>query len=277
MSAENSSSNTTSKRQPKDLSTGQTIHLTSQEDRMLRRVYDQWQGLAKRQQLEVALRGLKDEFHRLEILVPIHVKNLKTDASSFNFKNYHEGDVQTEVEKNSAEYLRTREKIKSIEDKLSRLNQSDHKIKPVDIEVILRDLGCPRPMKDIEFMVWEVDENLDGEVDWEEFQLTYYRNVLDQSTHASGTEPCGFFSILEFLTFDESRKGYIIEDNCMEILFARYGSEKLEKELQFLFGSQLRSAGGDGTLTLSGYLAAILSRTGRRSIIPPFTAGNNRG
>lgn len=30
-------------------------------------------------------------------------------------------------------------------------------------------------MKELEFLIWEVDENNDGCVDWSEFQLTYYR------------------------------------------------------------------------------------------------------
>jgi hypothetical protein len=28
---------------------------------------------------------------------------------------------------------------------------------------------------------------------------------------------------LQFLIFDGSNKGYVIEDDCMEILYARYG------------------------------------------------------
>ena len=45
----------------------------------------------------------------------------------------------------------------------------------------------------IQHMIWEVDENSDNMVDYEEFQLTYYRNIHDES----GNEPCAFFSILE--------------------------------------------------------------------------------
>lgn len=46
-------------------------------------------------------------------------------------------------------------------------------------------------------MIWEVDENLDGMIDFDELQLTYYRNITD----ASGNEPCYFFKILEVKFF----------------------------------------------------------------------------
>lgn len=68
-------------------------------------------------------------------------------------------------------------------------------------------------------MIWEVDENLDEFIDYDEFQLTYFRNTVD----TSGNEPCLFFKLQEFMIFDGSHKGYIIEDDCMEILYARYG------------------------------------------------------
>jgi hypothetical protein len=73
--------------------------------------------------------------------------------------------------------------------------------------------------------------------------------------------------LLEFLIFDEAHKGYIMEDDCMEILFARYGAGRLEKELLLLFGKNLRSAGGKGILNMDEYLASVLARTGRRAIV----------
>lgn len=42
-------------------------------------------------------------------------------------------------------------------------------------------------------MIWEVDENLDDMIDYDELQLTYYRNITD----TSGNEPCFFFKLLE--------------------------------------------------------------------------------
>ena len=42
-------------------------------------------------------------------------------------------------------------------------------------------------------MIWEVDENLDEFIDFDELQLTYFRNINDNT----GNEPCLFFKILE--------------------------------------------------------------------------------
>lgn len=42
-------------------------------------------------------------------------------------------------------------------------------------------------------MIWEVDENLDDMIDFDELQLTYFRNITD----TTGNEPCFFFKLLE--------------------------------------------------------------------------------
>lgn len=32
-------------------------------------------------------------------------------------------------------------------------------------------------------MIWEVDEGGTGVIDWDEFQLTYYRNIVSRMRH----------------------------------------------------------------------------------------------
>lgn len=150
-----------------------------------------------------------------------------------------------------------------LEEKLKQHSAVDHRIGFKDLDAVLKSLGSAFSKKQIEHMIWEVDENLDEFIDFDELQLTYYRNITD----ATGNEPCLFFKILEFLIFDASHKGYIIEDDCMEILYARYGGGYLEREMKLLFGSKLRAEGGDGTLNLESYLESVLNRIGRRALL----------
>lgn len=54
-------------------------------------------------------------------------------------------------------------------------------------------------------MIWEVDENLDGCVDWDEFRLMYNRNVTD----LTNLEPNQLFNITQFLTYDKDFRGRV--------------------------------------------------------------------
>ena len=128
-------------------------------------------------------------------------------------------------------------------------------------------------------MIWEIDEKGDEVIDFEEFQLTYFRNLqilqlisdtpstTPEKDVPANNEPNTFFHIIEFIMYDSSHKGHIEEDDCMEILYARYGREKLEKELIKIFDNNLRAHGGDGTLDLTGYLKTITQNTGERAIV----------
>lgn len=246
----------------KELSTGQTIKLTALEDKMLKRVYDYLAGHATRQQFLKKIEQKKDEVSAISS----EVKQMVTKESSHHsddhvVKSYRVeqrnlNEIQTDA------MFKAKDELQALEEKYKNFESQVHKIGFKDLDVLMKKLGVSMPKKNIEFMIWEIDENGSGLIDFDEFQLTYYRNIMD----TTGTEPCTFFHVLEFFTFDEQHKGYIIEDDCMEILFARHGSSRLEKELQFLFGDQLRAAGGNGTLTLSEYLSATLGRTGRRAI-----------
>jgi len=64
-------------------------------------------------------------------------------------------------------------------------NKADKKVGAADVTEMFKFLNYKVNKHEIEEMIWEVDENLDGCLDWPEFRLMFNRNVLDQT----GLEP----------------------------------------------------------------------------------------
>ena len=75
--------------------------------------------------------------------------------------------------------------------------KQDMRVCANDVTEMFKFLNYKATRKEIEEMIWEVDENLDGTVDWAEFRLMFNRNVVDQT----GLEPnrlvCNLFSVTQ--------------------------------------------------------------------------------
>ena len=106
-------------------------------------------------------------------------------------------------------------------------------------------------------MIWEVDEDLDGAVNWSEFRLMFQRNVADRS----GLEPNTLFNAVQFMMYDKDFSGGVTVDECMSMLYARYGRDHFEESLKHLFGDDLAAADSGRQLTFSEYLATVNRRT----------------
>lgn len=119
----------------------------------------------------------------------------------------------------------------------------------------------------------EVDEDADGFVDWPNFVMLYGRARMDQSSkeprrfvvsscciasliasslvhrieqgvnsHLLTCCDRRFFNLIDFMTCDKDGGGNIDEDECLEILYRRYGKramEKLQDKLLKMFGREL--------------------------------------
>lgn len=72
------------------------------------------------------------------------------------------------------------------------------RISCADISEVLVELGQKINRREIEEMLWEVDENLDGYLDWIEFRLMFNRNITDRT----GLEPSRMVS-MAFLSFHD--------------------------------------------------------------------------
>lgn len=155
-------------------------------------------------------------------------------------------EIDAELAKIDEECADITQQIENIEAKEVK------RIKPRDLIEALGKLGKKSTKKEIEDMIWEVDENLDECVDWEEFQLMFHRNIKD----TTGLEPHQLFNVVQFMMYDKDCGGEVSVDETMHMLYSRYGREGLQSEMQNLFGDSL-SATGDARLTFEQYLAAV--------------------
>lgn len=80
----------------------------------------------------------------------------------------------------------TRARMEELRTELHELeNNPDKKISCDDVFCIMKVLNQKVTKNDVEEMVWEVDENLDGCLDYAEFRLMFNRNIVDKT----GLEP----------------------------------------------------------------------------------------
>ena len=163
-----------------------------------------------------------------------------------------------DTEGNEMTMAQVEEELRSVTVKIDELRsriseydkQPDAKIRSADLNEAIKQLGCRSTKKEIQDMIWEVDENLDGCVDWEEFKLMFYRNITD----TTGLEPFQLFNVVQFMMYDRDGSGQVTVDETMHMLYARYGKKNLESQMKALFGEDLRSKMGMGSFLSANIL-----------------------
>lgn len=73
-----------------------------------------------------------------------------------------------------------------------------------------------------------MDDDADGQINWDEFKTMFYRIRDDQS----GYEPRKLFNVVEFLMYDKNFNGSIDLDECISILYQRFGKVCTRSHLQ---------------------------------------------
>ncbi|KAL1512289.1 hypothetical protein AB1Y20_005551 [Prymnesium parvum] len=117
------------------------------------------------------------------------------------------------------------ENLLRVFDRLDR--KGDKKLDLDELFESLKALGYKCKKADVEDMIWEIDEDCDRCVTWEEFKAMFYRVRNDKS----GWEPRRLFNVVEFMMHDKDCSGTIDLDECMEILFRRFGKDMLESKV----------------------------------------------
>ena len=221
--------------------------ITKQEEKELLRVFDYLANhLAKLRVMET----LQPKLDRRST-IEAHKK------SSAAIKVHNQaGQVMTEEEIES-ERVVVEEEIEVLQAQIERLNSEEGKtIGPLDLQAALKKLGTNPSKRELADMIWEVDEDLDGAISWPEFKLMFQRNIADKS----GLEPNTLFNAVQFMMYDKDMSGGVTVDECMSMLYARYGRDQFEESLKQLFGDDLSAADSGHQLTFSEYLAAANKR-----------------
>lgn len=125
------------------------------------------------------------------------------------------------------------EERKKLQSELSNIDsRPEQHIRPQDTSVAMKSLGKRMSKREIQDLMWEVDEKVDGVIDWEEFNLMFERNVRD----TSGLEPSSFYYMVQFMIYDRDNNGKVSIDETMNMLYGRVGRAKMEMAISKLFG-----------------------------------------
>ena len=93
--------------------------------------------------------------------------------------------------------------------------------------------------KDIELMIWEVDTNLNGYISFDEYEKMYKRCVIDKKE----LEPKKLYTLVQFLMFDKEHKGYITEEDTLEVLSVR-NNNGLDNAINDIFMEEVKDEKG---------------------------------
>ena len=92
-----------------------------------------------------------------------------------------------------------------------------------DLETHLVRLGYIPEPGEVRDMIWEVDDDGDGGINWREFKSVYQRVRADDQ----GKEPRRLYNVIEFMVFDIDNDGTIDLTEVMQLFYQRYGRHAL--------------------------------------------------
>uniref|UniRef100_A0A7S3W2B6 EF-hand domain-containing protein n=1 Tax=Emiliania huxleyi TaxID=2903 RepID=A0A7S3W2B6_EMIHU len=155
---------------------------------------------------------------------------------------------------------------------------NDKKVDVDEMHDTIRRLGYKCSKKEVADMMWEVDEDADGALEWSEFKLMclctisgplvagaaveylasspvvcrYQRVRADKS----GWEPRKLFTMIEFMMHDKDGSGTIDADECTQILYRRYSPAEVDAKVKEFMSHDTDGASMDAAeISFSEYVA----------------------
>lgn len=211
--------------------------VSSQEEKEIQRVFDHLCDYQKKYKINQELKDLNEW---------INANELRHQAQLNAGNTFHLKDPVDDA---------TKQRMEDLKAELHELeNNPDRKISCDDVYAVMKNLNQKVTKNDVEEMVWEVDEGLDGCLDINEFRLMFNRNIMDKT----GLEPSRMFNLTQFLIYDTNYNGHVSVDETMNLLYARYGRSKMEQKLKELFGEDMHETGREGgEINFTKFLKAV--------------------
>jgi calmodulin len=129
-------------------------------------------------------------------------------------------DLSPKSVKKSADLHRKRQSKQDVRNVFDRIDmKNDDKVDAEEVEALLKGLGYSPQPGEVQDMIWEVDDDCDGVLNWKEFQSVYNRVRADPN----GKEPRRMYTIIEFCLFDLDESGVVGLDEVQESFYRRYG------------------------------------------------------
>lgn len=144
------------------------------------------------------------------------------------------------------------------------------------VTAYLKQIGYKPTSGEVEKLIWEVDDDGDGQLSWKEFEQTHLRLVNHNFDNRSGAyEPRGFFNLIEFSLLDKDGSGDVDASEVIAVFYRRYGKAGAMKKLDMLVDQQAL----DKTITFTDFLEAdnklrldarrVMGKNRQRSVEPP--------
>ena len=129
----------------------------------------------------------------------------------------------------------------------------DGKISQDDLLLVTAHFGYKVKPTEAEEIIWEVDEDCDKMVSWQEFTEMYDRCRKDKT----GCEPKRLYFIVEFMIIDKDNGGEISVEEAIEDLYLQHGKEELDNRLEDMFGADLDVNDPEAVLDLEKFVSAM--------------------
>ena len=121
--------------------------------------------------------------YQQKVKIKEEIKDINSWINSYK-KQGNEGNDEN-IHASSHRLDELNRELQAIESRLEK------KVSCGDVMEMLKFLNQKATKKEVEEMIWEVDENLDGFLDWAEFRLMFNRNITDRT----GLEPSRMVNI----------------------------------------------------------------------------------